>query len=217
MTKEVIRPRQTPEGYFFEPMHKIVLTGGPAAGKTTAISHLKRTVGHLTTFTPEVATLLLDGGFPRRWESPEWRNSFQYGVATTQIAVEEAATAIAHHNFQEKRLYNMVCDRGLADGAAYLPGGIGELSELIGQTQEQILGRYGLVIHLVTSAKYEEGYRNRGNPHRWETAAEALRLDNKILDAWQDHPNLQELHITSKEDRNAKIEDLVTNFIKETT
>lgn len=45
-------------------MKKIVLTGGPCAGKTTVLNVLKQEFAGQILVIPEAATLLLSGGFP---------------------------------------------------------------------------------------------------------------------------------------------------------
>ncbi|MDR1683865.1 MAG: ATP-binding protein, partial [Elusimicrobiota bacterium] len=47
-------------------MKKIVLTGGPASGKTTALSILKEEHGTDIEVAIEAATLVYGGGFPRQ-------------------------------------------------------------------------------------------------------------------------------------------------------
>ena len=49
---------------------RIVLTGGPGGGKTTAADLFRREIGNRVVIVPEAATLLFQGGFPR---SPDTR------------------------------------------------------------------------------------------------------------------------------------------------
>jgi hypothetical protein len=44
---------------------RVVLTGGPGGGKSTAGDLLRREFGRRVAFVPEAATLLFSGGFPR--------------------------------------------------------------------------------------------------------------------------------------------------------
>jgi len=44
---------------------RIVLTGGPGGGKTTAADLFRREIGDRVVIVPEAATLLFSGGFPR--------------------------------------------------------------------------------------------------------------------------------------------------------
>lgn len=45
-------------------IRKIVITGGPCGGKTTVLNALKKDFNDRAVFVPEVATMLLSGGFP---------------------------------------------------------------------------------------------------------------------------------------------------------
>ena len=47
---------------------RIVLTGGPGGGKTTAADLMRREVGERIVIVPEAATMLFSGGFPRHEE-----------------------------------------------------------------------------------------------------------------------------------------------------
>ena len=47
------------------PRLRIVLTGGPGGGKTTAADLFRREIGNRVVIVPEAATILFQGGFPR--------------------------------------------------------------------------------------------------------------------------------------------------------
>ncbi len=47
-------------------LHRFVITGGPCAGKTTFLSHLRHhleNIGYKVFVVPEAATLLMSSGF----------------------------------------------------------------------------------------------------------------------------------------------------------
>ena len=167
--------------------HKIVLTGGPSGGKTTLQRAISEQVPEAYC-APEVATILLSGGFPapteqHPWEET-WQRNFQLAVAAGQVALENIANQRAQH--EGKRL--TIFDRGLLDGASYLPEGIRELEKITGQDERAMLGNYDSVLHLTTSAAHA-AYDKLSNPHRFEEAAAALELDQRIMAAWENHPN----------------------------
>ena len=194
-------------------MEKIVLTGGPSGGKSTAFRHLENVMGNYVCLVPEVATILLSGGFPapdleHSW-SPEWQSSFQLAVAIGQIAIEDISEQRGIKNSKSI----MICDRGLADGSAYLPKGIDDLCIITGQNPSLILDRYEQVIHLTTSAKQSNGYKKHTNKHRFEEANEAIELDDKIMEAWNHHPNRIVLNIEDTEERNKTIENIIREHI----
>lgn len=168
-------------------IHKIVLTGGPSGGKTTLQRAISEQIPEAYC-APEVATMLLSGGFPapteqHPWEEA-WQRNFQLAVAAGQVALESITDLRAQH--EGKRL--TVYDRGLLDGASYLPGGIRELEEITGQDEQAMLAKYDSVLHLTTSAAHS-AYDKLSNPHRFEEAAAALELDQRIMTAWSNHPN----------------------------
>ena len=43
---------------------RIVLTGGPGGGKTTAADLFRREIGENIVIVPEAATMMFSGGFP---------------------------------------------------------------------------------------------------------------------------------------------------------
>lgn len=167
--------------------HKIVLTGGPSGGKTTLQRAISEQIPEAYC-APEVATILLSGGFPspteqHPWEEA-WQRDFQLAVATGQVALENITNRRAEH--EGKRL--IVYDRGLLDGASYLSGGIRELEEITGQDEQTMIDNYDSVLHLTTSAAFA-AYDKLSNPYRFEEAAAALELDQQIMVAWTNHPN----------------------------
>ena len=185
-------------------LDRVVLTGGPSGGKSTALEHIPHMCS-LYDSAPEVATMLLSGGFPAPSEahpwSYDWQRSFQKAIAVSQIALEEVVSMRAVSGQQ----YGVLFDRGLPDGAAYLRGGMDELAELTGIEPSAMLGRYDLVIHLVTSAKQPRGYQKHTNQHRFEETAEAIKLDDRILEVWRDHPNRVIIDVEGRPERNQQV------------
>ncbi len=194
------------------PKH-IVLTGGPSAGKSTALRYLEENAGHEMQTTPEVATMLLEGGFPAPAEagpSTVWQRSFQLAIAATQIALEQVVEAQNLESDTPKPY--LLFDRGLADGAAYLDGGINELSHMTGISISDMMARYDMVIHLRTSAMFPEGYRKHTNPHRSEDAARAIDLDMRTEEAWQYHPNRLIVPVPDPAARHTAIHAAIRTF-----
>lgn len=168
---------------------RMVLTGGPCAGKSTAISWLMADMqkrGWKVLFAPEVATELITAGITR--ETFGNMVDFQRAVFQMQLAKERVYEQMAESLPASKVL--LVFDRGLMDGAAYLNATQFQgLLRQAGLTEVQARDRYDLVVHLVTAAKgAREHYKTSNNAARKETAQEAASIDNRLIEAWTGHP-----------------------------
>jgi predicted ATPase len=155
---------------------RIVLTGGPGAGKTAVLELVRQSMCQHVAVLPEAAGILFGGGFPRA-PGPIERAAAQRAIYRVQRELEVIADV--HDNAAI-----MLCDRGTVDGAAYWPGP-DTLWSAVESTREQELARYDAVIHLRTAPP--EAY-NRDNPLRIESAHEASLIDERIAQAWADHP-----------------------------
>jgi hypothetical protein len=71
---------------------RIVLTGGPGGGKTTAGDLFRREMGDQVVMVPEAATMMFTGGFPRV-NLPEAVHAAQRAIYHVQIHLEEAVMA----------------------------------------------------------------------------------------------------------------------------
>lgn len=153
---------------------RIVLTGGPGAGKTAALEIVRGMVCEHVAVLPEAAGLVFGGGFPRQ-DGIEARRAAQRLIYHAERELEAVAD-LGHPAI-------VLCDRGTVDGAAYWVGS-GTLWDAVGTNREGELARYATVIHLRTPTI---GYAN-SNPLRRESAAEAARIDELIAFAWAGHP-----------------------------
>lgn len=158
---------------------RIVLTGGPGGGKTTAADLFRREIGERVVVVPETATMLFSGGFPRA-EKPEAIRHAQRAIYHTQVALE----AVQGERFPDRML---LCDRGTLDGAAYWPGSDEGFYESMGTTLDAELARYDAVLHFESAAAGGERIEG-GNPIRTETNDEAAALDRRIHALWSRHP-----------------------------
>ncbi len=164
------------------PERRIVLTGGPGAGKTAILELVRLTCcGHVH-ILPEAAGILFGGGFPRA-SSPRAQRAAQRAIFFTQRELEATTPPGVV----------TLCDRGTIDGAAYWPGPE-DLWTSVGSSRAEQLRRYDAVIHLRTPTP-ERGY-DRSNPLRIETAAEAAAIDTRILAAWDGHPRRHVIEAT---------------------
>lgn len=175
-------------------IQRIVLTGGPCAGKSTALDRVTNWLrrGGVRVFrVPEAATLLLSGGIHVAGATPERVRAFQRGILRTQLAMEESFLGFAREHPGEPSV--LLCDRGALDSAAYLaPPTWAEVLAETGLTEPVLLGRYDAVVHLMTAALGAEGhYGTATNAVRFETAEEARGVDERLRLAWGGHARLR--------------------------
>ena len=132
---------------------RVVLTGGPGAGKTALLELIRQSFCSHVKVLPEAAGVVFGGGFPRE-DDPTCRRAAQRAIFYVQRELENAGDS---HNPAV-----VLCDRGTVDGLAYWPGPSEEYWSSLGTTLETELGRYDAVLHLRTPPA-ERGYNNQ-NP-----------------------------------------------------
>lgn len=155
---------------------KIVLTGGPCAGKTTISEILVKTFSPRLALIPEAASVLFGGGFPRKSEDGALRCQ-QRAIYHVQKELEEIYAL-------ESKDASFICDRGGLDGLAYWPGDAADFYANVGSSAEAEVARYDWVLHLDTTGTKE--YRR--TPMRVEDYATASRVNEKVKEAWKGHP-----------------------------
>lgn len=181
MTDEA-RGRSTPDAAETRPhnhRYRIVLTGGPGGGKTTAADLFRREIGDRVVIVPESATLLFSGGFPRSGEQLA-RRAAQQAIFHVQRNLEDVQRAL----YPDRVL---LCDRGTLDGVAYWPDSPESFYEAVGTTETAELARYDAVIFFETAAAGGIAIEG-GNPTRIESSKEAIALDRALRAVWSRHP-----------------------------
>ena len=156
---------------------RIVLTGGPGAGKTALLELIRQAFCSHVTVLPEAAGIVFGGGFPRE-DDDECRRAAQRAIFHVQRELE--AVGDSHSPAV------VLCDRGTIDGLAYWPGPADAFWASLHATLDEELGRYDAVIHMRTPDA-GHGYNNQ-NPLRTESAQDARAIDDRILVAWDRHP-----------------------------
>ena len=119
--------------------HRIVLTGGPGGGKTTAADLMRREVGEQIVIVPEAATMLFSGGFPRH-DQVHARRSAQQAIYHVQQNLEDVHSAL----YPERLL---LCDRGTLDREV-IPNGPSRWHKLLSLTA--VCSRSGSNIPTIT-------------------------------------------------------------------
>jgi predicted ATPase len=182
---------------------KVVLTGGPGAGKSAVLELARLFFCEHVRPLPEAAGIVFGGRFPRNG-TDDIRRAAQRAIYHVQRELEMTTTP--------SEAAVLLCDRGTVDGAAYWPGP-GELWDAVGTTREAELARYHAVIHLRTPSA--QAYTN-DNPLRVETHAEASEIDAAIARAWAGHPRLHD--VAASEDflsKAAHALDLLRDMVPE--
>lgn len=160
---------------------RIVLTGGPGGGKTTAADLMRREVGKRIVIVPEAATMLFSGGFPRHDEAHA-RRATQKAIYHVQRNLEDVHAALYPDRI-------LLCDRGTLDGVVYWPDKAdNDFFHSLRTTVEEEIQRYDAVIFFETAAVGNLAIEG-GNPARTETISEAVSLDRQLQSIWCRHPN----------------------------
>ena len=196
---------------------KIVITGGPCGGKSTALSWIQNEFtekGYTVLFVPETATELITGGVaPWTCGTNADYQKFQLKLQLEKESVFEQAAKTMN---KEKIL--IVCDRGALDNKAYMTAEEFEHAlRHINTNEVELRDNYDAVFHLVTAAKgAEEFYTTENNTARTETVEQAAVLDNKTISAWTGHPHLRVIdNSCSFEDKMKKLIAEISSFLGE--
>lgn len=193
---------------------RIVLTGGPCAGKTTA---LVRIIEHFSSlgfkvFTiPEVPTLFTQAGMNYLTKNEAFFYEGEKATLEIQLALEDKFFRMAQ---QCQMPSVIVCDRGAMDISAYMaPQTWDDILRAVGTTTPQLRERYDAVLHLVSAADgAEQYYTTANNAQRYEKQDEeglriARMLDKKVIKAWTGHPHMRV--INNHDDFEAKMRRVI--------
>lgn len=196
---------------------KIVITGGPSAGKTTGLSWIQNEftkLGYTVLFVPETATELINGGVTP-WGCGS-NLDYQKCQMRLQLEKERVFEQAAKTMRAEKVL--IVCDRGTMDNRAYMNElEFSQVLNEIGSDEIQLRDSYDAVFHMVTAAKgAEKFYTTENNTARTETVEQAAALDDKLIAAWTGHPHLRVIdNSTNFEDKLKRLIAEIRSFLGE--
>jgi predicted ATPase len=159
---------------------RIVLTGGPGGGKTTALDLIRREFSGKIATVPEAATMIFSGGIERS-NNNQVLKAQQTAIFYLQKHLEDIQRATFEHSI-------ILCDRGSLDGLAYWPDGPDEFFKTMNTNLEDELARYDAVIFFESAAKSGESIKSN-NPIRNESENAAIIIDDKLQAIWSQHPN----------------------------
>ena len=190
----------------------IVLTGGPCAGKTTALAkiiHYFTYRGYAVYAQPEAATLFNQAGVNFLTADKSLFFESEKQLLSFQLQTEDCFRKMAE---KAGKPAIIVYDRGVMDVAAYMNTDLWQaLLDEMGLNEVDVRDkRYDAVLHLCTAAKgAEKFYTCENNSSRTENIETAVMLDDKIIKAWTGHPHLRVIPNTST------FEDKLNNVIAE--
>lgn len=189
---------------------KIVITGGPCAGKTTAMTWIQNAFfqkGYKVLFVPETATEFISGGVA------PWTCGTNLDYQKCQMALQlkkEELFEIAARSMKDQKIL-IVCDRGALDNKAYMNNEeFSEVLSYVNMSEVELRDKYDAVFHLVTAAKgAEEFYTTANNEARIESIEGATEIDDKIIASWTGHPHFRMI------DNSVEFEDKMKKLIAE--
>ncbi len=172
---------------------KICITGGPCAGKSTALSWIQtefRKKGYTVLFVPETATELILGGIAP-W-TIDTNINFETYIIKLQIEKEKLFEEAAKHIYNSDKVL-IVCDRGTLDCKSYMTESeFANAMKKLGTTEVKLRDNYDAVFHLVTAANGAKDFYNfDNNKARYESIEEAIKSDEKTLNGWTGHSHLR--------------------------
>ncbi len=163
---------------------KVVLTGGPSAGKTTLVQIIEREFRDHVATVPESANILFKGGMPR--------GTSELDLIYQQRAIYYLQTELETLVQKKNPSKIIVCDRGSLDGIAYWPSPAGiSFLDSLHTNLERECARYDWVLHLETTTNLSY---DTSNPIRIESHDQAMIIDERVKSAWSTHPKQIIIH-----------------------
>ncbi|CAL2044150.1 unnamed protein product [Caenorhabditis brenneri] len=203
----------SPENERKHKVYKIVLTGGPCGGKTTAQVRLAtffENLGWKVFTVPETATILLGGRVKFSELDAEQSYIFQRDLLATMHQIENTffnqASAIKDRNVL------IICDRGCMDPSAYssVEDWHRMLRDLKFDEFDLRCSRYDQIAHLVTAAdgaaKY---YTLANNATRSEGIEHAMEMDKRTRSVWIGHPYMDIIDNKNTSNFDDKVNKLI--------
>lgn len=190
---------------------RIVLTGGPCAGKSTGLAVIDqklKNLGYRVILMDEMATNVIKSGLTPMDIGLEFQTLLVKLQLDRDKHYEEALSLLDSSEDKIAILY----DRGILDGNAYCTKeGFDSVLHQSNVSRNEMLTYYNGVFHLVTAANgARDCYTTANNSARTETPEEAIEKDKLTLDCWVGHPHLR---VINNENRN--FEQKMTKLLEE--
>ncbi|HEX8339828.1 MAG TPA: ATP-binding protein [Tepidisphaeraceae bacterium] len=187
---------------------KIVLTGGPGAGKSVLSTALSaRWPGRIVRVAESATSVYAKLG--TRWDKLglDGRRRVQRMIYHNQVEQEAAAA-------RENPGKLLLLDRGTIDGAAYWPEGPAAYWADLGTTVAAELARYDAIVWLETAAALGIYDGAASNPVRFESPAAAIESGLLLKMLWGGHPALHHVGaFVSIEDKIDAVDEVLRPWI----
>ena len=190
-----------PKRFYYEgrenKVFQICITGGPCAGKTTALAEIGEMFpDHIVYSLPELATLVMTAGqsLDHSKKKPEQERQLVRRFINHMMETENYFIDVAKH---EKQDVIILADRGASDPKPYSDKETWDLiMKEAGWSEDDLTNnRYDLVLHLVSAADGAvEYYTTSNNQARRETVEQAKALDRMTQSAWLNHHTFKIIH-----------------------
>lgn len=194
----------------------VLLTGGPGAGKSSALATLRDRLskrGFQVLVVPEGATALLDnsGGYDPSWHGSQQHIELQENFLRFQVDHENAYRRLAR--LRPGKPHVILHDRGSLDGRLFCTDE--QWDKVLagaGFAEDDLLRRYDLVIHMTSVASGMEHLYDYGpgssNPARYHTAEQARSSDLLAQKVYSKHPQIRV--VPNFSDFSQKIQSVVS-------
>lgn len=190
---------------------RIVLTGGPMAGKSSVLIYLQRLYNDEIQIIPEIATIFEKNFFKDQLFFTKLLNKdLSKLFFNLQVQLESIYLKAA----KEKGVKLIVCDRGLFDGAAYFKGNLEKFLIINNTTPKEICKRYDAIIWLETLIKTDKlkGFNLR--PLLKHEEKLVLKISNDNLKHWNNHPNLFIIKETTLKGKKIAVLNIINMLLK---
>ena len=184
------------------PITRICLTGGPCAGKTTALAELQlvlNQMGFRVLLVPEAAMILKKGGLNIDARTMTFTQAvrFQKLLMKLQMDLEQIFIDVAQ--MQQSHTILLI-DRGVMDGQAYVNEDIWQaiLDETGWSTIQLRDKRYEAVVHMMTAAEGAEEFYMSDGRKMSDSIEQARMIDRRLIEAWVGHPQYNIVKNTKK-------------------
>jgi len=190
---------------------KIVLTGGPMAGKSSILCYLKKYFKNKIMVIPEIATSFENNFFRDQYF---FSKSLNKDLNKLFFSLQSELEFIYSKVAKKKGINIIVCDRGLFDGAAYYNGSIDEFLDINKSTPDSIYKSYDVVIWLETLVETKNDFVFRHRVLSRKEKNTILKISKNNLKYWKLHPNFYIIKNDYLRKRKAAVVNIIYDLIQ---